>query len=228
MSIQSIVLSSVISLFGIGDTSDAHLALIVANTAQQLSELQKLLDTAGKTSKTLDQALALTQKVQEGIDTALRTKENTLRFKKAIEKLKDTRDLRGARYNVEELRDYFDHYKKLFPKKAERIEQDDSEQKQLDTVRAQLRRERLSEIERLSNEVATAQPERAKQLTADIQLKQLEQMMLLQEELYELRKQNRYLVENERRRKAQEDMEMLSSERFLEHAVKSDSKSRGR
>lgn len=228
ISIQSLVLSSVISLFGVGDTSDAHLALIVANTAQQLSELQKLLDTAGKTSKTLDQALALTHKVQEGIDTALRTKENTIRFKRAIEKLKDTRDLRGARYNVDELRDYFDHYKKLFPEKAERIQEDDQEQKELDTVRAQLRRERLSEIERLSDEVATAQPERAKQLAADIQLKQLEQMMLLQEELYELRKQNRYLVENERRRKAQEDMETLSSERFLEHAVRSDSENLGR
>lgn len=219
ISLQTVVLSGMISLFGIGDTSDAHLAIIVANTAQQLSELQKLLDTAGKTSKTLNQALELTQRVQEGIDQAMRTKENTLRFKRALERLKDVRGLKDARYNIDELRDYMDRYQRLFPERAKKILQQDQENQKNDAIRAELKSERLSELERLSEEVATAKPERAKQLSADIQLKQLEQMMLLQEELYELRKQNRYLVENERRRKSQEDLETLSSQHFLEHSV---------
>lgn len=219
MNFQILVLHGMISIFGIGDTSDAHLAIIVANTAQQISELQKLLETAGKTSKTLNQALELTQRVQEGIDQAMRTKENTLRFKRALERLKDVRSLKETRYNIEELRDYMGRYQKLFPERAKKITLEDQENKAADTVRAELKNERLSELERLSQEVAVAKPERAKQLSADIQLKQLEQMMLLQEELYELRKQNRYLVENERRRKAQEDLENLSSQHFLEHSI---------
>lgn len=219
INLQVLVFHGMISLFGIGDTSDAHLAIIVANTAQQLSELQKLLDAAGKTSKTLNQALELTQKVQEGIDQAMRTKENTLRFKQALERLKDVRTLKETRYNIDELRDYMDRYQRLFPERAKQILVEDQQNKEADTVRAELKNERLSELERLSQEVAVAKPERAKQLSADIQLKQLEQMMLLQEELYELRKQNRYLVENQRRRKAQEDLETLSSQHFLEHSI---------
>lgn len=222
MSVQIFVLNGMISIFGIGDTSDAHLAIIVANTAQQLSELQKLLETAGKTSKTLNQALELTQKVQEGIDQAMRTKENTLRFKKALERLKDVRSLRQTRYDIDELRDYMDRYQQLFPEQAKKILKEDQENKEVDAVRAELKSERLSELERLSEEVAVAKPERANQLSADIQLKQLEQMMLLQEELYELRKQNRYLVENDRRQKAKEDLETLSSQHFLEHSLSVD------
>ncbi len=226
MAPQVFVLHSMISLFGIGDTSDAHLAIIVANTAQQISELQKLLEMTGKTSRTLNQALELTQKVQEGIDQAMRTKENTLRFKRAIERLKNVRELKEARYNVEELRDYMDRYQRLFPDKAKKILEQDHETEETDAVRAELKRERLSELERLSQEVSVAKPERANQLQADIQVKQLEQMMLLQEELYELRKQNRYLVENERRRKAQEDLETLSSQHFLEHSISGSNENR--
>lgn len=228
MAAQVFVLHSMISLFGIGDTSDAHLAIIVANTAQQISELQKLLEMTGKTSRTLNQALELTQKVQEGIDQVMRTKENTLRFKRAIERLKNVRELKEARYNVEELRDYMDRYQRLFPEKAKKILEQDHETEETDAVRAELKRERLSELERLSQEVSVAKPERANQLQADIQLKQLEQMMLLQEELYELRKQNRYLVENERRRKAQEDLETLSSQHFLEHSISGSNENRRR
>lgn len=217
--LQTIVLHGMISLFGVFDTSDAHLALIVANTAQQLSELQKLLAMADKSSKTLNQALELTHRVQEGIDQAMRTKENTLRFQKALTRLKNTRDLQGARYNVEELRDYMASYQRLFPEKAEHILNEDRKEEEAETIRAALKRDRLSELERLSDEVSTAKPERAKQLSADIQLKQLEQMMLLQEELYELRRQNQFLVENERRRRAQGDMESLSSQHFLEYSI---------
>jgi len=220
VTLKAIILSQAIQLWGIADTGDAHLAILVAQTAEQLAEIQKLLDTANKSSKTLDRALELTRKAQEGIDKTLRTKRNTEHLVRTIKRLKETGSLKEARYNIEDIQDYMRGYKKMFPERAKRLEKANQIRKERELFKRTLDEDRLRELERISAEVAVAKPERANQLSADIQVKQLEQMMLLQEELYELRKQNGFLVEMEQRRLANEQMENIYGDAALKHAVK--------
>lgn len=206
-----------VSLFGIADTSDAHLAVLVSQSAAQLSELQSLLKTSNMTSKQLNDAVELADKMQRGIDQVLKPLEKSKQFQDAIMNIKDARNLKELRYGAVEVRDYFDTYKSFFPEKAEEENQRREDYENFEKEVSQANRADLDEIKSLENEIlrdsasGRFSPARAQQVSAQIQLKQWESQILLREQIQRLMDENNTLREEiarERRKKEiQEEMD---------------------
>lgn len=216
ISIQSIVLSSTISLFGIGDTGDAHLAVLVSQSAQQLAELNRLLKTANQTSQTLNTALELSEKLQRGIDQTLQSYRRTKQFQEALVRLGRNRDLKGFRENAEDVRDYVDYYAALFPKKAA---QDQERRRDYDEFQDQVQKTAesdMKEIDSLEKDLVGASPARAQQISAQIQLKQLESQVITRQQLARLLEENNQLREEAARDRRRKQMEETASKKLIE------------
>jgi len=216
ISINSIILSSTISLFGIGDTGDAHLAMLVAQSAQQLSELNRVLKVANHSSQTLNTALDLSEKLQRGIDQTLQSYRRTKHFQEAIVRLGKNRNLKGFRENAEDVRDYVDHYAAIFPKKAE---QDKERRRDYDDFQVQLQKTSesdMKEIDALEKDLINASPARSQQISAQIQLKQLESQVITRQQLARLLDENNQLREEAARDRRRKQMEDASSQKLIE------------
>lgn len=215
MSLPTIVLWGTVSF---GFTSDAQLAILVAQSASQLAELQALLKQANVTSKQVTQAVELADKMQKGIDGVLKPIEKSRQFQKALMRIKDSRDLKDLRYGATEVRDYLDYYRQLFPEKYEEEKQRRADYEQFEKEISQANRADLDEISRLESEIVQGSasghfsPARAQQLSAQILLKQWESQVLLREQLQRLIDENNTLREEvaRGRRKSEIQQEMDS------------------
>jgi len=221
ISIQSLVLSSAIGLFGIGDTSDAYLSVLVTQSASQLIELQKILKTADVTVKQLDQAVDLAEKMQSGIDKVLKPIEKSRQFQQALMRLKDARSIKELRYGAEEVRDYFDHYKTMFPEKSRQEEERRRDYERFEQEVSKSNRADLEEIQRLEAEIAkdsasgNFSPARAQQVSAQIQLKQWESQILMREQMQRLMDENNTLREEIARRRRKEEIQQKLDESLV-------------
>lgn len=215
--LTSILLWCNINLFGIGDTSDAHLAVLVSQSMAQLSELQSLLKTANMTSKQLDQAVELADRMQKGIDQVLKPIQRSRQFQRALMRVKDARNLKELRYGAEEVRDYLDYYEQLFPEKYEAEKERREDYENFEKAVSNANRSDLDEINRLESEIVQGSstgafsPARAQQLSAQIQLKQWESQVLLREQIQRLIDENNTLREeiarNRRKKEIQEELD---------------------
>jgi len=227
ITIYSAVFSGLVSLFGIGDTSDAHLAILITQSAQQLVELQKLLKTADLTVKQLDQAVELADKMQTGIDQVIKPLEKARQFQKALIRLKESRNVRDLRYGAEEVRDYMDYYKRLFPEKSHEEEQRRSDYETFEREISKTNRSDLEEIERLENEIARDSatgkfsPARAQQISAQIQLKTWESQVVMREQIQRLIDENNTLREEIARRRRKEEIQSKMDSDLIETRWKS-------
>jgi hypothetical protein len=209
MALHTFIASQLISFLGIGDTGDAQLAILVSQSAQQLAELNRLLSVANQSSETLNRALEMTEKVQAGIDRSLKSYRTAKEFQDAIVRLGKNRSLKGFRENAEEVRDYMETYKDLFP---ERAKIDDERRKDFDSFQNEVQKTSeadLREIEALDRELLSASPARSQQISAQIQLKQLEGQIVSRQQIARLIEENNQLREEaarERRRRAMEDV----------------------
>lgn len=216
-----LILSSLINLFGIGDTSDAYLGLLVSQSASQLMELQKLLKTADMTVKQLDQAVEIADKVQTGIDKVLRPLEKSRQFQQAIMRLKDARNLKELRYGAEEVRDYLDAYKALFPEKSRAEEERRKDYESFEKEVSKSNRADLDEIEKLQREIETDSasgkfsPGRAQQVSTQIQLKQWESQVLQREQMQRLIDENNTLREEVARERRKGEIQQKLDEEMV-------------
>lgn len=205
---QVIMASSIISFMGIGDTGDAQLTILVQQSAQNLLELNRLLKVANQSSETLEKALEMSEKLQAGIDKTLQSYRASKEFQEALIRLGKNRSLKGFRENAEEVRDYMDYYKNLFP---ERAEKDDERRKDFNSFQNEVQKTAeadLKETETLERELSAASPARAQQISAQIQLKQLEGQIVGRQQMARLIEENNQLREEaarERRRRAMEE-----------------------
>lgn len=210
---QIFILQGMISLFGIGDTSDAYLSVLVTQSASQLAELQSILKTADITVKQLDQAVELAEKMQTGIDKVLKPIEKSRQFQRALMQLKDARSLKDLRYGAEEVRDYMDSYKALFPEKSKKEEERRNDYENFEKQVSSANRSDLDEIEKLEREISndsasgSFSPARAQQLSTQIQLKQWESQVLLREQIQRLIDENNTLKEEVARKRRQEEIQ---------------------
>lgn len=213
LNVQLLILHGMVSLFGIGDTSDAYLSVLVTQSASQLAELQSILKTADVTVKQLDQAVDLAEKMQSGIDKILKPIERSRQFQRALMQLKDARSLKELRYGAEEVRDYMDSYKALFPEKSKKEEERRSDYENFEKEVSKANRSDLEEIEKLEREISndsangSFSPARAQQVSAQIQLKQWESQVLLREQIQRLIDENNTLKEEIARKRRQEEIQ---------------------
>lgn len=213
LSLQLTVFSGMISLFGIGDTSEGYLAVLISQSASQLVELQSLLKATNTTVKQLDQAVLLSQKMQAGIDKVLKPIEKSRQFQRALLELKEARTIKDLRYGAEEVRDYMDSYKTLFPEKSRKEELRRSDYESFEKQVTSANRADLDEIEKLEREISedsakgTFSPGRAQQLSAQIQLKQWESQVLLREQMQRLIDENNTLREEVSRKRREEEIQ---------------------
>jgi len=225
--IQSIVFSSVIGFWGIGDTSDAYLSVLVTQSASQLAELQKIMKTADVTVKQLDQAVDLAEKMQSGIDKVLKPLEKSRQFQQALMRLKDVRSMKDLRYGAQEVRDYFDNYKKLFPEKSRQEEERRKDYESFEQQVSKTNRADLEEIQRLETEIArdsasgNFSPGRAQQVSTQIQLKQWESQVLMREQVQRLMDENNTLREEIARRRRKEEIQQKLDETLVKSKWKS-------
>ncbi len=209
-SFSVVIASQLITFLGIGDTGDAQLAILVQQSAQQLTELNRLLKVANQSSESLDRALELTEKLQRGIDESLKSYRSAKAFQEALVQLGKNRSLRDFRESAEEVRDYIETYRALFPENAQR---DDERRREFDSFQNEVQKTSEAdqrEIDELEKELLSASPARAQQISAQIQLKQLEGQIVSRQQLSRLIEENNQLREEgarERRRKAMEDFE---------------------
>lgn len=216
LSLQIVVSSSLISLFGIGDTGDAHLAILVQQSAQQLAELNRMLKVANQSSDTLNKALEMSEKMQRGIDKSLQSYRRAKEFQDALVRLGKNRSLKGFRENAEEVRDYMDYYKDLFPKKAE---QDEDRRSDFDSFQNEVQKTSeadMKEVEALEKELLTASPARAQQVSAQIQLKQLEGQIVERQQMARLIEENNQLREEAARERRRLAMEEAAASKLVE------------
>lgn len=216
ISIQAVVASSMISFWGIGDTSDAYLALMVQQSAQQLAELNRLLKVANQSSETLNKALDMSEKLQRGIDKTLQSYRRSKQFQEALVRLGQNRSLKGFRENAEDVRDYVDFYKEIFPKKAE---QDQDRRKDYDEFQEQVQKTSeadMKEIDSLEKELVSASPARSQQISAQIQLKQLESQVITRQQLARLLEENNQLREEAARERRRRQMEAFASDKLVQ------------
>ena len=221
ISLHSFLASSMISIFGIGDTGDAHLTILVQQSAQQLMELNRLLSAANQSSEALNRAVEMTEKMQAGIDKALVSYRRTKAFQDTLLRLGKNRSLKQFRENAEEVRDYMDFYQSLFP---ERAKNDDDRRKDFNDFQSEVQKTSeadLKEVDELEKELAGASPARAQQIAAHIQLKQLEGTIVSRQQLSRLIDENNQLREEAARERRRKLMEDESSKRLIESRWKS-------
>lgn len=220
ITIQAVVISSMISLFGIGDTGDAHLAMLVAQSAQQLSELNRMLKVANQSSETLNKALELSEKLQQGIDKTLQSYRRGKEFQEALVRLGKNRRLKDFRENAEDVRDYLEYYKELFPEKAK---PDQERRKDYDDFQEQVQKTAetdMKEIDSLEKELLAASPARSQQISAQIQLKQLESQVISRQQLSRILEENNQLREEAARTRRRQQMEAAASQKLVEERWK--------
>ena len=216
-----IVLFMAVGFWGVGDTSDAYLSVLVTQSASQLAELQKLLKTADLTVRQLDQAVDLAEKVQSGIDKALKPIEKSKQFQKALMRLRESSSLKDLRYGAEDVRDYLETYKAYFPEKSKKEEERRKEYEAFEKEMSKSNRADLEEIEKIEAEItkdsATGQfsPGRAQQISAQIQLKQWEGQVLQREQMQRLMDENNTLREEIARERRKNEIQQKQDESLV-------------
>ena len=216
LSLQTFALSNFISFMGIGDTSDAQLFLLVQQSAQQLNELNRLIKVANQSSETMNKALEMSEKLQAGIDKSLKSFRSAKEFEESLVRLGQNRSLRGFRENAEEVRDYMGDYKDLFP---ERAKADDERRKDFNSFQTEVQKTSeadLKETDSLERELSKASPGRAQQISAQIQLKQLEGQIISRQQMARLIEENNQLREESARERRKTSMEEAASKKLIE------------
>ncbi len=220
LNLQILAATSLVSIFGVGDTGDAHLAVLVAQSAQQLAELNRLLKVANQSQEAMNRAVEMAEKVQAGIDKSLNTFRKAKEFQEAVVRLGKNRNLKEFRQNAEEVRDYVHYYKDLFPEKAKA---DEERRKDYDSFQDQIQKTSesdLKEIDSLERELKGASPARAQQISAQIQLKQLESQVVTRQQLARLIEENNQLREEAARERRRQAIEDLQSSKMVEQRWK--------
>jgi len=204
---KSFVLFSLINLWGVGDTSDAHLMVLVSQSAQQLSELQQLLETANITSEQLKKSVELSEKLQKGMDKALEPFRASRRFQKLIEKIKKTRSLRHARYRLEESKDLTNEFKNMFPEEAKELEEDKKLQNQLQDYFRKSNDQDLDDIHQMQDRFNRAAPGERDVLSQQATLKSVESQIVMRRQLQQLTEQMSVLVSQIEAERKQKEIE---------------------
>jgi hypothetical protein len=188
-------------------TENGNLLILIQQSQQQIQQLNKILQTNELTSAQIERALALSERLNAGIDAVLKPLESSKEYQQALLRVQQQNEFERTRPVPSSDHDALADYEKYFPDEAKNHENDSKAFKEFQANSVRANAADLQDLATLDKTLKEAAPGELPKIQAQVTSKTWEANLRLSAQLTAMLKEIRSLQEElaEQKRKAKVD-----------------------